>query len=1063
AHLDHAQQQQRLSDAQHAPHAQHSPSTNTADRYARPQYKPSIAQANYSTAPVAALHGPDATPQAPVTLPPNLVNLSINPIIIANRLKVFIPPAQFAEIQAAAADRPRVQALLRVVFEQLTAQVNASANGAAKAALNAAAADPATAVDNYYHAATLLKFQRPGAAAPAPRLVAAIAPATFAGSSSVAKAPVQAETIIGSDSAAQSDMPAPAPRATNPTTSASAPAIAAINVINSQLAGDIKVDAAKLTVVYRASWVATNPTEHILQGLLALRSAGAISWAKEESLRRVAALTSLPEASSKKNQIVLQITAAVFAVIGLPPGKDAVVGRRGNGLGVSIAMASELPVAMKVALPESERSKVSEALWAFTQLPIATEPEVLHGYVGGAGVYVELSETECAAIFGAEAWRGYVKKNKQQAPKPKSPAEAAQAEYTKGELPARLTQHGGEVVSGDNVPFEVVIDWDLVRMGLFLPAQRAAFESRKSAYDVAWHQQRVDGKSTKAFAGATRGANQDALTNRIKLALKPGEVTADFKVTAKVGSNHFLPAEVETLVTVKTQAARLDDGRAEIMGPGASPFALAAMTAKENDFDLGWAKDKIARRGDDHGTRYDGDMDPRHVMQSLEERKATREMRIAELEAARDYLRQRVQASDVKEAIASFDEQIRKLREEGKHIESDVAAGWQMFDVRGTYVSRTEGVASGPLDLYGEVQRYAASPSGPLVGVRIRDLSRRFEQESYVFNAIAPTFDAALESAFVDFCKTYPTGTVAVFAQAMGPATPVAATVGAAAAKMQPTGKMVGFELATTSRWKDIKSAVVEPAVQVLMGAATSMAMIFAPYAAAPLMVAQMVVGSATTIDDLFEKSSRGTLHTKGLAVGLGQLAMNLLPMLAHARMASAGLRAEAALARAEAGEAAAIAGGNEATISKAGTAVDKALRGVVKPSQFIRYATFAGMVGGNVLIMREETVQLLAQLKAQDVAAIAEMHLELVRLSATTHPSDPRLAELTRAIEARAAGVRGRFSEAFNTVVGGQLAMLIPQGMWDMFESVSPAAKAAGRGDHEYDGRSSGAGHADG
>jgi len=101
----------------------------------------------------------------PVTFPPELLALTVSPIVIANRLCAFIPPAQYTEILAVAVtDRRQAQALLKTVFEQLTARVNASANGAAKAALRKASANPAIAVDCYYQAATLLKFQ--GAATP---------------------------------------------------------------------------------------------------------------------------------------------------------------------------------------------------------------------------------------------------------------------------------------------------------------------------------------------------------------------------------------------------------------------------------------------------------------------------------------------------------------------------------------------------------------------------------------------------------------------------------------------------------------------------------------------------------------------------------------------------------------------------------------------------------------------------------------------------------------------------------------------------------------------------------
>jgi hypothetical protein len=80
-------------------------------------------------------------------------------------------------------------------------------------------------------------------------------------------------------------------------------------------------------------------------------------------------------------------------------------------------------------------------------------------------------------------------------------------------------------------------------------------------------------------------------------------------------------------------------------------------------------------------------------------------------------------------------------------------------------------VESGTIDLYGEVKRVQFGGMAR-TQVRIRDLSRRFEQENYVFEGAGGSFEAALEAAFVDFCKAYPTGRVALLAEAMAPAAP---------------------------------------------------------------------------------------------------------------------------------------------------------------------------------------------------------------------------------------------------------------------------------------------------
>ncbi|HPH64487.1 MAG TPA: zeta toxin family protein [Kofleriaceae bacterium] len=178
-----AQQHQHVTDA-HAQVPGKTPLSNGSRRHARPQYRQDVlTNVPLPNSPVVPLHGPNETPQVPLTVPPELLGSSTtNPIIVANKLQAYISAAQFAAIQAARSDRKQVQALLRLVIKQITDQVNASANGAAKKALQEAAANPAIAVDKYKEAAMRLKYQGAGTvpanAVTVPQL--AVAPAVAA-------------------------------------------------------------------------------------------------------------------------------------------------------------------------------------------------------------------------------------------------------------------------------------------------------------------------------------------------------------------------------------------------------------------------------------------------------------------------------------------------------------------------------------------------------------------------------------------------------------------------------------------------------------------------------------------------------------------------------------------------------------------------------------------------------------------------------------------------------------------------------------------------------------------
>ena len=197
--------------------------SNGTGRHARPQYRQDVlTNVPLPNSPVVPLHGPNETPQVPITVPPELLGSSTtNPIIIANKLQAYIPAAQFAAIQAARSDRKQVQALLRLVIKQITDQVNASANGAAKKALQEAAANPAIAVDKYKEAAMRLKYQGAGAvpALPAIAMMSA-APQSLTLSSAadderrgISRAPAGQATAPAPTVQAATPAPIPAPAA----------------------------------------------------------------------------------------------------------------------------------------------------------------------------------------------------------------------------------------------------------------------------------------------------------------------------------------------------------------------------------------------------------------------------------------------------------------------------------------------------------------------------------------------------------------------------------------------------------------------------------------------------------------------------------------------------------------------------------------------------------------------------------------------------------------------------------------------------------------------------------
>lgn len=126
--------------------------------FARPQYKPSIAQMQ-ELPPVAPLHGPGAVHAEPVVVPADFARF--NPKVAVGLLRGVLEPAQAAAIEAAcvAKDLPHARQLLREVFADIAARVNAAGDAGALDRLRQAnhAADTMAAVKLYFATAQRLR------------------------------------------------------------------------------------------------------------------------------------------------------------------------------------------------------------------------------------------------------------------------------------------------------------------------------------------------------------------------------------------------------------------------------------------------------------------------------------------------------------------------------------------------------------------------------------------------------------------------------------------------------------------------------------------------------------------------------------------------------------------------------------------------------------------------------------------------------------------------------------------------------------------------------------------
>lgn len=517
--------------------------------------------------------------------------------------------------------------------------------------------------------------------------------------------------------------------------------------------------------------------------------------------------------------------------------------------------------------------------------------------------------------------------------------------------PAQLTYSRGLIVDTDAVTFEVAFDWAQISTTygdpLIAPHAHDAFVKRRWHAEVEWVFERLDRPSRPPpeVLRTVHDRNELRLAHRLMLAEDEAEGT--WVVHAFVHSSHFAMIRVSTQVQVKSEARRMADLRREALGNLAVPEDLA--------FD---------------GHRFSGPLafKPR----SPEQRASGRQQEIAQIERVRDYLRTHGDERN-RDAIHAVEKQLERRREQDEKIQADQEDGWRTFDVRGTYLSRTEEVPSGPLDIYGAA-RYdsVGHVPGKFVHVTLRDLSRRFEQETYVFDGYGETFEAAFHNAMSSLAKDYPKGRVAVFAEDQGPRGD------------QPSGRTIGFEQRTYSTWKAVKEKVFHPAAQIALATASAAIMIFAPPAAAaiPLFI-NTVYQSVQSADDLIHRAQNHTLSMSRIAVDMGSIGLGVLPFVSSAK--------------------------------------------AVRSSTRAMFALEVANLGGQALLMAASVKETLEVMQAQDVSTIAQMYAEMIEAEKLFQESDPRLVEMRARIDERAQAVRGRLREAFSTTVGTQLVFMVP------------------------------------
>lgn len=648
---------------------------------------------------------------------------------------------------------------------------------------------------------------------------------------------------------------------------------------------------------------------------------------------------------------------------------------------------------------------------------------------GNGVLRLELDRGVCRTLFGQEAfdrWAGGGRR-KGGTSSDRGGPKLALDNYDQRPIPGQLTHHADIIESGESVRFEIQVAWPshfpdpdvmetppLVTPGKFgltaLLRCRWRFErvpgllgrmlrsaphgppppasttgGASAPADADSHGMPAPGPATAPTASPSAGAPGPAgpvggaavATQSTELAevfhgfrLAPGETQATFRVTCEARfDEYFEPTTFTRDVVVMSSAGAMaklqgeafaDLGGADVERPGSSRRAPVRPRFRPSPAaGAGGAVDDPMAR--DRATQRE------------------------QLEAVAEYLRGQPSSAA---AVAALDAELERQDRTERLLDADRTRGWQAFQLRGTYLSRTEGIASGPLDLHGTARtrrEFRRSRGDQLafdtIAVQLRDLSRRFEQTDFTFEATGATFDEALRRAFDDLALTYPRGLVSIEAEQLrGEALRQPGGMpGRQAAEGHSTGQLLGFQRSTETTWKGVREKVWDPVAQVAVNLGAIALMALVPGSATIVAPALIAYNSTPAVDNVRTHGRRGTLTVGELALSTGEIALNVLPMVSRARPFTAGW-----------------------------------------------FAVETANWGGQTVLMGASAVGTARDLQARKVEALAREYQQFLELQKHSLPSDPGLAAAEAALRRRAADVDGEIERQLRSMIALNLVQIV-------------------------------------
>lgn len=434
-----------------------------------------------------------------------------------------------------------------------------------------------------------------------------------------------------------------------------------------------------------------------------------------------------------------------------------------------------------------------------------------------------------------------------------------------------------------------------------------------------------------------------------------------YTIHAFVYHNYYLPKHFSIDVEVKSEEERMDELRTEAF------TGLGAFESSERDFNTSLSNEFLGDDIYEIGKKFGGSLPEDFQRRSFEEQiKFIKEDR----RKVQLFIEQYENSTNLRnlKLVEYAKEYLQKLDETEADLRSEQDDGYVFFESRATYLSRKPGIPDKQLNILTSVKRREHD-----VKVIIHDFTQLYEPKDYTFRGTGDSFSSAIEEGFVDMCKAYPPGRMSFLAEKLPNDV----------ATQTPLDSTIGFELDTGTAWKDIKSVVYNPYVQVGVNVLGVLLMVFFPVAAVPILLGTIAYNAIAEVDRLEDLWNKGNLEWQNVAGAVGMIGLELLPFLGKAKF-----------------------------LLRAGRRTLFVVEGIE--------------LAGQTVIMTGEALTQLEDLRNKDIKELADLE-EQIRELERTNAADPKLKQLKETRDQKAEALRNHAQKKFATLAATAAITILP------------------------------------